>query len=331
MSATRTYPAEDAAAVVERLAALLAGGGAPSNAWDQLAEFANSNGANANRANSTAAVSLRNLISKLPWKRGQAAPGEPMESLVARAVRSGADPAELLRTHANPAWRALGATWRLAETTGAPLGPALRDLAAGFRDIGQSERDVAIALAAPQATSRIVMALPLVGLLLGALLGFDPIGVLFGDPIGWALLAIGGLLMLVGWWWNRRLVNAATNRPTTPGFGLDLVAMGMLGGNSAVGVLTAVGDALRGWKLEASGIDRAKPVVDLAVRAGVPASELLRSEALLERRRARTDAARAAAQLEVRLMLPLGACILPAFLALGVAPIVIAVLSRVLG
>lgn len=317
MTGVDTYPAEEAAAVVERLAALLAGGGAPGNAWNQLAEFAKTR--------------VMPPPKRRPWRRTRAAPEEPVERQIARAVRAGADAAELLRTHPSAGWRALGATWRLAEITGAPLGPALRELASGFRDIGQSEREVAVALAAPQATSRIVLALPVLGLLLGALLGFDPLGVLLGGPIGWALLAVGGALLTAGWWWNRRLVRRATAQPATPGFGLDLVAMGMLGGNSAASVRTVVGDTLRGWKLEPSGVERSGPVLELAVRAGVPAAELLRSEAMLERRRARTEAARAAAQLGVRLMLPLGACILPAFLALGVAPIVIAVLGEVLG
>lgn len=316
MSGSDTYPAEDAAAVVERLAALLAGGGAPGNAWNQLAEFSKFQ---------TGAIPKARF-----WRRKRRAPAEPVEGQIAREVRAGADAAELLRAHPNAAWRALGATWRLAEATGAPLGPALRELAAGFRDIGQSEREVAIALAAPQATSRIVLALPIVGLLLGSLLGFDPLGVLLGGPVGWALLLAGAVLMLLGWWWNQRLVKTATARPTTPGFGLDLVAMGMLGGSSASKVRSAVGDTLRNWKLEPSGVERAEPVLDLATRAGVPAADLLRSEATLERRRARTAAAKAAAQLEVKLMLPLGACILPAFLALGVAPIVIAVLGQVL-
>lgn len=320
MSAADTYPAEDAAAVVERLAALLAGGGAPAKAWNQLAEFAKA------QEEQTPATSLRGKL----FKRWRSAPVESVESQIAREVRAGGDAAELLRAHPNSAWRALGATWRLAETSGAPLGPALRELAAGFRDIGQSEREVAIALAAPQATSRVVLALPLVGMLLGALLGFDPVGVLLGGPVGWSLLTAGALLMTAGWWWNRRLVRSATSRPATPGFGLDLVAMGMLGGSSAVHIRRSVREVLRAWKLEPSGTELAEPVLELAMRAGVPASDLLRSEATLERRRARTSAAKAAGQLEVQLMLPLGVCVLPAFLAVGVAPIVIAVLETVL-
>lgn len=137
--------------------------------------------------------------------------------------------------------------------------------------------------------------------------------------------------MLAGWLWNRRLIAKATQHPTTPGFGLDLIAMVMLSGRSAEHAMAAVRDALREWRLEGSGFERADGIVHLAAEAGVPAGELLRSEATLERARARADAAQAAAKLGVQLMLPLGACILPAFLAVGVAPLVIAVLQRTIG
>ena len=65
----------------------------------------------------------------------------------------------------------------------------------------------------------------------------------------------------------------------------------------------------------------------LSRRAGVPAGELLRSEAEEERRAARAEAAARASVLGVRLMLPLGLCILPAFMVLCVAPLLIAVVT----
>ena len=65
----------------------------------------------------------------------------------------------------------------------------------------------------------------------------------------------------------------------------------------------------------------------LSARAGVPAAALLRAEADEARRDARAAAQKAAAVLGVRLMIPLGVCVLPAFMALGVAPLLIAVIS----
>jgi tight adherence protein B len=68
-------------------------------------------------------------------------------------------------------------------------------------------------------------------------------------------------------------------------------------------------------------------VLALSRRAGVPAAELLRSEAEEARRAARADAAAKASVLAVRLMLPLGLCVLPAFMLLGVAPLLLAVIT----
>ena len=65
-----------------------------------------------------------------------------------------------------------------------------------------------------------------------------------------------------------------------------------------------------------------------ASRAGRgPGIVLLRSEADERRRAARSLAARRAAELETRLLLPLGLCVLPAFVLIGVAPIALAIVS----
>jgi tight adherence protein B len=68
-------------------------------------------------------------------------------------------------------------------------------------------------------------------------------------------------------------------------------------------------------------------VLGFARDAGVPVSVLLRSESDRRRRTARSLAARRAAELETRLLLPLGLCVLPAFVLVGVAPIALAIVS----
>ncbi|MEO7348628.1 MAG: hypothetical protein ABIW32_02015 [Terrimesophilobacter sp.] len=75
----------------------------------------------------------------------------------------------------------------------------------------------------------------------------------------------------------------------------------------------------------------ANAVFDLSQRAGVPAGALLRSEADRIRREASSAAERTAETLAVTLMLPLGLCVLPAFMLLGVAPLMISVLSSTIG
>jgi tight adherence protein B len=107
---------------------------------------------------------------------------------------------------AEPAWRALGAAWRLSEQTGAPLADVLDRLAAGLRQELEVEAEVEASLAAPRATARLLAGLPLVGVALGELIGARPVGVLLGTPLGRGCALAGLLLAAAGQAWTRALV-----------------------------------------------------------------------------------------------------------------------------
>jgi tight adherence protein B len=173
-----------------------------------------------------------------------------------------------------------------------------------------------------------VMALPAVGILFGLALGFNTLATLFGTPVGWACLAVGGALLLAAARWNRGLLAAATPPTATPGLACDLMAIGMAGGGSLDRVRGLVERALHAHGIAAEDVDQ---VLELSRRAGVPAGELLRSEARELRAAARSSAQERAAALSVRLMLPLGLCVLPAFLALGVVPLLVTVVGSTVG
>ena len=70
--------------------------------------------------------------------------------------------------------------------------------------------------------------------------------------------------------------------------------------------------------------------LDLADRTGASAAVLLRSAASDERARRRAGVRLASGRLGVRLVLPLGLAVLPAFVLLGVAPVVLGLAERVL-
>jgi tight adherence protein B len=171
--------------------------------------------------------------------------------------------------------------------------------------------------------------LPLVGLLFGAVLGFDTVGALTGNPVGWGLLAGGALLMGFGAAWNRRLARRARPSGSTPAVELELLSVALSGGAAIPIAQDIVTEARRrflpvGEDSAASGIGR---ILALSARAGIPAGGLLRSEADRQRRDARSAGQAAAASLAVRLMLPLGVCVLPSFMLLGVAPLVLVIVS----
>ena len=189
----------------------------------------------------------------------------------------------------------------------------------------------ALALAAPQATARLVMVLPVIGVVFGSLMGFDAVHTLFATLPGLVCLGGGALLMLAAASWNRMLVRRAAPADLTPGLRLELMAIAMSGGGSIDRSRALVQDAAERYGIAPGGhddpVDR---VLSLSIRAGVPAAELLRSEAAQLRRDARSAGQRRAATLSVTLMLPLGLCVLPAFMLVGVVPLLISVLSSTL-
>ena len=238
----------------------------------------------------------------------------------------GDDVVRSLLVDGHGAWRGIAAAWRVATGAGAPLAPSLAQFAAGLRSLADAQRDTEVALAGPVATSRLVMALPAVGVVFGMLLGFNTLGTLLTTAPGIACLVLGSVLLIVGARWNRRLVRRAQPTDLLPGLQLELLAIAVSGGGSLDRAVASVSAALLECGLAPLDGD-ADATLALSARAGVPARALLLAEADDARRRARASAQAAAAVLAVRLMLPLGLCVLPAFMVLTVAPMVIAIVS----
>ena len=173
---------------VSRLAVLLRAGLPPGSAWAHLVEAA---GPGPGSAWAAAA--------------GAAATGEP----VAPALR---DAFVRRRRHddAEEALRAVAAAVEVCERTGAPTAQLLRRLAGALRDEADARDAREAALAAPRATARVLLALPVLGLLLGHAVGAAPLLVLAATGPGRLAGLVGALLALAGWLWTRRLVRAAT-------------------------------------------------------------------------------------------------------------------------
>lgn len=310
--------ATDAASTVLQLAVLLQAGVSPARAWDHLA-----------RAGDAAAVrvgaSLENRM--------------PLPDAIAQLD--------------GPTWREVGAAWKVAATVGAPLAECLRGLAVALRDAQEAADDVRVALAEPAGTARLMGWLPLLAVGLGAALGFDTFGTLFTQPLGIACLVGGATLIFVAQRWSARLVDAARRARRVPGLDAELIAIALSGGVSidraravvaearafapasaaAGGDVPVVDEAAASARTDDADADAARErdeveaVLLLSRTAGVPAVELLRASAAHARHRARIEGRLRAAKLSSRLLIPLGVCTLPAFLLLGVAPMLLSVMS----
>ncbi len=235
----------------------------------------------------------------------------------------------------DPAWQDVHLVLRVAERTGAPSADALRALAAAMRRSAAADRAVRVALAGPRTSARVVLALPLLGLGMGSVWGAGALGVLLTRPIGWACCTAAAALVFVGQRWSRRMIDAAAPDGHVPGILLDAWAVGLGGGAPWHSAERAVQETLLGLDHRAAADPTARrclhEVLVLSRRAGVPAVGLLRAAAEDVRDDAAAAGLAAAERLAVRLVLPLGVCVLPAFVLVGVVPVVVGVLSSTVG
>ncbi len=224
---------------------------------------------------------------------------------------------------ADPGFRVLR---DVATATGSPFACGLRAYASALRVFAAAERDATVALSGPRATSRLVLVLPGVAVVFGALLGEDTIGVLLGTAVGWTCLGAGSGLMLAGWAWSRQLLRRAGDVDRLPGLMPELMATAMSGGVSVARARAIVESACERERLAGdwTPVDEA---VRLGAAAGAPVAELLRAESEEARAAAIAEARARAERLSVTLMLPLGVCVLPAFVAVGVVPMMVAIVG----
>jgi tight adherence protein B len=248
--------------------------------------------------------------------------GDPHAAAVTERVAGGVPLLDAIEAEGG-AWVDLAAAWEIATTVGAPLAEVLRIIAESLRDASSAADDVRIALAEPAGTARLLLWMPLAGLLLGFALGFDTIGVIVGNPLGAACVIAGLLLVLAARLWTRRLLRRAAPAPGTPGMRAELVAVALSGGSSIDRALRLVSESSTTGETEES----VRSVLELSRAAGVPAVELLRASAAQDRHAARVHGRLRAARLSTQLLIPLGVCTLPAFLLLGVAPMLLSVLD----
>jgi tight adherence protein B len=105
--------------------------------------------------------------------------------------------------------RAVVAACRVAGDVGAPLATVLDEVAASIAAEAESRAAREAALAGPRATTRVLLWLPAVGVLLGYVLGADPVATALDGGVGTGALLLGVLLLAVGRAWSARLVDRA--------------------------------------------------------------------------------------------------------------------------
>ena len=103
----------------------------------------------------------------------------------------------------------LARAWQVTSSSGAPMAPALEEVASGLASDESLRSVVSAELAAPRSTGKLMAVLPLVGVGLGYLLGGRPLEWLAAGPVGWACLLLGLLLAAAGVLWIEGLARSA--------------------------------------------------------------------------------------------------------------------------
>ncbi|MFC2683571.1 MAG: type II secretion system F family protein [Rothia mucilaginosa] len=267
-----------------------------------------------------------------------------------------------MRPHSRERLHDLQLSLRMSESAGAPLATSLERAAEHAEERIDALLGRQSALAAPRATGRILSWLPLLGLGLGVLMGSDPVGVLTGSVLG-ALTGLLGLgLAFAGRRWTAALVHraevesAASNGaeqtsnmpPVDTALVLELLAAQLRAGLAPLAALGTLAEALNSralhtvcqrlqmgsnwgsaWSGSAAGtFGELRDALAPAYTGGAPSTALLLSLADAHRLSERRASERAAGKLSVALVVPLGLCSLPAFICLGIMPILISYYPR---
>lgn len=270
-----------------------------------------------------------------------------------------------MRPHSRARLYDLQLSLRMSESAGAPLATSLERAAEHAEERIDALLGRQSALAAPRATGRILSWLPLLGLGLGVLMGSDPVGVLTGSILG-ALTGLLGLgLAFAGRRWTAALVHRAEVEsaagsggdqtsnvpPVDTALVLELLAAQLRAGLAPLAALGTLAEALNsrplrtvcqrlqmgsGWGSAWSGsaagtFGELRDALAPAYTGGAPSTALLLSLADAHRLSERRAAERAAGKLSVALVVPLGLCSLPAFICLGIVPILISLLPTLTG
>jgi tight adherence protein B len=203
-------------------------------------------------------------------------------------------------------------------------------LAEVFLVTEKARQEVELAFAAPKATAKLVLGLPFVALGLAQALGMNPIGAIFGSALGFVSLALGLSLLIIGQLWSQRILARAAPTERDPGCLIDCTVIGLQAGlpleqarvaaeASFSEVFNAEPDEVSRQAISAAG--------QLSRNTGAAVSQILSAAADRIRERERYEAANKIARLSIRLMIPLGVAVLPAFVLLSVVPIAISLLS----
>ncbi len=189
---------------------------------------------------------------------------------------------------------------------------------------------IQVAHASPKSTARLMLWLPIITLMMAEGLGWGVLSSVMNKPIILLSLVLGLVLLLISKLITHRFLNKAKPEESFEGFYLVGVALLF----SAGATLTKAQEIARKQYVEVFGYEPSKAellemetVARLVEQTGTRAAPLLRKQALALQ--SQVDLAREIKieKLGIKLMLPLGLGVLPAFVLLAIVPLMVTTLG----
>lgn len=244
---------------------------------------------------------------------------------------------------------------RFSHGLGAPLADVLDAIGDAIDDSQDVEEARRVASAGPLMSARVLAGLPLVGVTAALALGASPWGFYTSGTPGVVCASLGVLAWVAGVASCRRILARCRNADagggdTDAALACDLIASALACGASIPRALDALADACaqeplawtasslrlgatweQAWEEAPAWADPLRDALEASWTAGTAPEGMLARCASWERRTRLIDAKTRAEELSVRLVGPLGAFFLPAFLLLGIAPLLAHLMGTVAG
>lgn len=244
---------------------------------------------------------------------------------------------------------------RFSHGLGAPLANVLDAIGDAIDDAQDVEEARRVASAGPLMSARVLAGLPLVGVTAALALGASPWGFYTSGTPGAVCASLGVLAWVAGVASCRRILARcrradASGGDTDAALACDLIASALACGASIPRALDALADACaqeplawtasslrlgatweQAWEEAPAWADPLRDALEASWTAGTAPEGMLARCASWERRTRLIDAKTRAEELSVRLVGPLGAFFLPAFLLLGIAPLLAHLMGTVAG
>lgn len=208
---------------------------------------------------------------------------------------------------------------------------ALTRVADVFDRQQRNQNEVQLAFAGPQSTSRLVTGLPLVALALAQLVGMNPASAITGSVLGLVSVFLGSGLLALGHLCSKRLLAKAVPKSLDPGAFIDCVLIGLQAGLPLEVARQRAELSYQKTFTEASSEQDEKALDDaaeLSRKSGAALTEILLANADRFRDELRYEISGRIARLGIKLMIPLGVAVLPAFILVAIVPIAISLLSN---